>query len=338
MGSCCGSPKQTTQVAPVYNYPEPEDIPISLYDAPSISIPVTPISTVHTPRTLPSKPVPPKLMIISHKTAAPSPSPPPPSPPPPPPRPPSPPRIISTTPFSHTGLSTTNPLKYAKGYENEPLVTLEEALAPLNIKIDHLKHYIHEAKTKCFYPSNPKLTLDESAAIYIYTLKWGKGCVYDKLQEAWESNQTLELKPWFKYLKLCKSAFDKLPDATGEIWQGKENDERLQDEINTNSSSLYTAMDLLSNSKADVQQSLNARGITDGMLISFNSVGAKSIKDYTADGKECVLIWPGANVAAAHLETSPQYGTTTLYITGSISKILIIISSIVFTRYSIFRS
>ena len=65
-------------------------------------------------------------------------------------------------------------MKLIDGYEDEPLVSLEEALKPFDGKIDQLSYYIKEAKTKCHYPSEHSLTHDESAAIYIYTMKWGQ--------------------------------------------------------------------------------------------------------------------------------------------------------------------
>ena len=119
--------------------------------------------------------------------------------------------------FNKLAITQRNPLSLIKGYLDEPVVSLEEALKPFDDEIDQLSYYIQEAKTKCHYPSPHGLTRNESAAIYIYTMKWYDKCLYDYLEEAWESNDPSKLKPWFKYLKLFKSAFDKLPGATTEI-------------------------------------------------------------------------------------------------------------------------
>jgi hypothetical protein len=121
--------------------------------------------------------------------------------------------------FDKISISNSNSLELINGYLNEPLVSLEEALQPFDGKIDQLSHYIKEAKTKCHYPSKHNLTRDESAAIYIYTMKWDHICLYDRLQEAWKSENRAKLKPWFKYFKLFESGLDKLPDANTEIWQ-----------------------------------------------------------------------------------------------------------------------
>jgi hypothetical protein len=88
------------------------------------------------------------------------------------------------SPFPKTGMSKSNPLNLIRGYKNEPLVLLEEALQPFYGKIPHLSKYIKEAKTKCYYLATPILTRDESAAIYIYTMKWDNRCLYHHLQAA----------------------------------------------------------------------------------------------------------------------------------------------------------
>jgi hypothetical protein len=207
----------------------------------------------------------------------------------------------SDSPFSNTGISKSDPLKLIQGYENEPLVSLEEALGPFHGKIIDLSDYIKEAKTKCYYPEKPKLTLDESAAIYIYTMKWGDGCLYNHLQDAWKSDDPLELKPWLKYLKLFKNAFDKLPDAKGEIWQGKLFDDRLEEEITLNSSSLYMAMDIFSPSKTVVEETLDSQNVEKKILIGFNLVGGKWANSYAADGSNEILVFPGTKVGVSEV-------------------------------------
>jgi hypothetical protein len=207
----------------------------------------------------------------------------------------------SDPPFSKTGMSKSNPLNLIQGYENEPLVSLEEALGPFYGKIIDLSDYIKEAKTKCYYPEKPKLTLDESAAIYIYTMKWGDGCLYNRLQDAWKSNDPLELKPWLKYLKLFKNAFDKLPDANEEIWQGKLFDDKFEEEITLNSSSLYMVMDIFSPSKTVVEETLDSENVEKKILIGFKSVGGKLLGEYSAMNLNKVLVFPGTKVGVSEV-------------------------------------
>ncbi len=223
---------------------------------------------------------------------------------------------IPSSPFSKTGMSKSNPLRLIQGYENEPIVSLEEALGPFHGKIPHLSNHIKEAKTKCYYPAKPILTRDESAAIYIYTMKWGNGCLYDHLQAAWESDDPLELKPWYKYLKLFKTAFDKLPDAKGEIWQGKSHDANLREELNSNSSSLYVAMDLFSPSKSFVQEFLHNRGIKEKILIGFKSVGGKLLGEYSAMNLNEVIVFPGTKLGLSDIDITSESGSVIYHMTG----------------------
>jgi hypothetical protein len=226
----------------------------------------------------------------------------------------------SDSPFSSTGMSTKNPLELIQGYEDEPIVPLEAALKPLYEKFPHLRADVKEAKTKCYHPAKPKLKLEQSAAIYIYTMKSNDGCLYDHLQAAWKSGDPSELKPWLKYLKLFKSAFDKLPDANEEIWQGKSFDDRLEGEIKSNSSSLYMAMDIFSPSKSYVEEFLHNRGIKEKILIGFKSVGGKLVGDYAASNWNGVIVFPGTKLGLSDIDIISESGSVIYHMTGPIRK------------------
>lgn len=221
------------------------------------------------------------------------------------------------SPLDGTAMSKTNHLDLIEGYENEPLVSLKDALQPLINDIDDLEYYIQQAEKRCHYPSNPKLTRDESAAIYIYTWKWSDGCLYDCLQEAWKSEDPKQLKAWFKYLRLFKNAFDKLPDAKGEIWQGKSKDDRLQQELRSSKSPLFSVMDILSSSREAIEKSLEQKGIKEKMLIGFKSVGGKLVDLYAATSGSDVLLWPGGKVATTDIELQSTTGSLTIHMKGS---------------------
>ena len=223
---------------------------------------------------------------------------------------------FSGSPFSRSGISKGNPLNLIRGFENEPLVSLEEALAPFHGKIDHLSDYIKEAKKKCHYPSENDLTPDESAAIYIYTRKWGNGCLYDHLQAAWDSNKPSEMKPWFKYLKLFKTAYDKLPTADEEIWQGKPFDPILQKELDTDSAPLYAAMDIFSPSKKSVERYLSTVDANEKILIGFQDIGAKLPGAHAADTKYGALVFPGSKLGISNVEQTYDVQSIIYHLVG----------------------
>ncbi len=226
----------------------------------------------------------------------------------------------SNSPFTNIYFYTSNPMKLIEGYEDEPLVSLEEALRPFDDKIDQLSYYIKEAKTKCHYPSEHSLTRDESAAIYIYTMKWGHGyeSLYDHLQAAWKSEDRSELKPWFKYLRLFKSAFDKLPDAKTEIWQGNLFDKMLTEKLSSNS--LYSSMGLCSSSEKEVKEYLEKDGVKQMLLVAYKNVDGKLMTDYTAGNSNQVLVFPGMKLGVSNREIYDTNGSLIFHLTGPTSK------------------
>ena len=57
------------------------------------------------------------------------------------------------------------------GYENMPLVSLEEAVEPLVPILPAVQSHVYMAKQNCEHPAN-NLTSDESASIMLYTMSW----------------------------------------------------------------------------------------------------------------------------------------------------------------------
>lgn len=116
------------------------------------------------------------------------------------------------------------PLAPIYGYWSHPLVSLDEALKPISPLIPQLDRYVKTAKGHCIYPSDHGLTRDESAALYLYTMEWGKESFYRVLNRALRSEDRSSLKPWFAFLKLFDTALGKLPNVRKVIWRGVRND------------------------------------------------------------------------------------------------------------------
>jgi hypothetical protein len=106
------------------------------------------------------------------------------------------------------------------GYWAEKLVSLEQALAPVMHRIDQLDRSVKAAKKYCHFPSRHGLTLDESAALYLYTMEGGDNSFYRVLNQALRSEDRRALQIWFPYLKLLDTALSKLPDIRRNIWRG----------------------------------------------------------------------------------------------------------------------
>jgi hypothetical protein len=99
-----------------------------------------------------------------------------------------------------------------KGYENQPLVTLEQAIQPLLSLVPNIEQMVWTVKQNCEKPED-NLTSDESASIMLYTLGWEptQSSFYFILNATLRSQNRQELKPWFLYLRLVVHALAKLP-------------------------------------------------------------------------------------------------------------------------------
>ncbi|CAF4819790.1 unnamed protein product [Rotaria sp. Silwood2] len=71
-----------------------------------------------------------------------------------------------------------------------------------------------------------ELTVDEAAAIYLYTMLRSKEdqTVPIQLNKALRSRAQSQLIPWFSYLQLLTTAINKLPSVKGTIWRCAQGD------------------------------------------------------------------------------------------------------------------
>ena len=109
------------------------------------------------------------------------------------------------------------------GYANEPLLPLVKACAPLNSMIYNLWFYVQLALDGTQEQPADGLTIDESAAIRLYTIEWPRPhrSLYLMLNQTLKTAHRDNLRPYFKYLKLFLTALAKLqclPQQT--VWRG----------------------------------------------------------------------------------------------------------------------
>ena len=117
-----------------------------------------------------------------------------------------------TASLSKLETETYNPIS---GFETQPLVSLEEAVQPIaGLVLDVLTH-VKTAMEKCI--KNTPLSVNESAAIYLYTMPES---FYGKLNETLRNENRSDLVLWFPYLKLFLNAVKKLPPCEAMIWRG----------------------------------------------------------------------------------------------------------------------
>ena len=105
-----------------------------------------------------------------------------------------------------------------RGYENQPLVSLEQAVEPLHSLVPDVDQMIWTVKQNCQHPPND-LSSDESASIMLFTLEWipRESSFYFILNQALRSQNRNDLLPWFRFLHLFMFALSKLPTTTHRI-------------------------------------------------------------------------------------------------------------------------
>ncbi|CAF3058195.1 unnamed protein product [Rotaria sp. Silwood2] len=163
------------------------------------------------------------------------------------------------------------------GYRNEKLVSIEKALEPIEPQIDELPYYIKIAKRNCHYPSEHKLTPDQAAAIYIYTMEWGDTTLYRVLNRALRSENRQEVKVWFPYLKLFDTALDKLPTVKEAVWRGVALD--IGKNFTKNQTVTWWSVNSCSSSVSVIKGFLNNK--KDSTLFMIEAVNGKKVSGYT---------------------------------------------------------
>ena len=108
------------------------------------------------------------------------------------------------------------------GYEDLIVETLETAIEPLIGILSNLESHAYTAKERCKKPPPDGLTVDESAAIMLYTMSWipRNKCLYDVLNATLRSEDRDKLEPWFPYLKLFLTALSRLPSQERTVFRG----------------------------------------------------------------------------------------------------------------------
>ena len=125
--------------------------------------------------------------------------------------------------YSHTDIHTKKFEEPIIGYATEPLLPLIKACAPLESIIHNISNYIQVALHETSEQPTNDLTIDESAAIRLYTMEWEEPyrSLYSMLNFTLKTGTREELRPYFKFLKLFMTALVKLPcEPPLTVWRG----------------------------------------------------------------------------------------------------------------------
>jgi hypothetical protein len=175
------------------------------------------------------------------------------------------------------------------GYQYLAVLTLEEAVAELIPIVPGIVKQAQNAKVQCNRNSN-LLTLDESAAVYLYTMsKHFFSCLNIVLRD----QDRHELKPWFPFLKLFITALEKLPLTTGTVWRGVNYDDTLT--YVDNDEHIWWGVNSCSINPRNVKPYLGENGT----LFAIETTHGRNISTFSAfPDEEEVILMPGIRVRA----------------------------------------
>lgn len=179
-------------------------------------------------------------------------------------------------------------------YLQVELVSLENSLSNLHSRIPNLENSIHYAKMNCYYPKESKLTRDESAAIYIYTMEWpvNKDSLYVQFNAALRSKNSSKMEIWLHYLKLLMKALDKIESIQIRVHRGiKDNLDHLY--MRKGKSFVWGSLTSCSrNVKTATDFSKNKTG--EGSVFTIDTIHGKDIALFSCLKNEAeVVLCPG---------------------------------------------
>jgi hypothetical protein len=188
-------------------------------------------------------------------------------------------------------------------YMNHDLLPLDRALAPVSSVVNQLDYCITLAKKYCYFPSVHRLTIDESAAIHLYTKDWGKKSLHTVLNQALTSEDYRLIRPWFGFLKLFNTALGKLPSVKDTIWRAVHID--IVKYFQQNEQITWWNVSSCSFSPVTIRRLLDSHSI----LCSIEVLNGKSIRSFAYDITEDeVLLPPGTRLRVKDKNIDPSTG------------------------------
>jgi hypothetical protein len=191
--------------------------------------------------------------------------------------------------FTDADKEPTITLTPLEGYEKKPLVSLKEAVAPIETPIHNLAAMIWTAERNSADPSDG-LTPDESASIHLYTMEWPQDHdnFHTLLNQKLRSAKRNELVPWYSYLKLFLTALYKLPSIKTIVWRGIRGDVSHSYQRDF----IWWGISSCTNSMEVVQRFVGRSGVR--TLFMIECVNGKAIKSHSLyKDEEEILLMPG---------------------------------------------
>jgi hypothetical protein len=200
---------------------------------------------------------------------------------------------------STSGMNDTNEkLEPIVLYAAEPLLPLSEACAPLANILHNLSFYVQMALDET--PEKPPdgLSVDESAAIRLYTIEWDKPhrSLYSMLNYTLKECDREDLVPYFKYLKLFLTALVKLPCVPPlTVWRGVT--KNLSDEFAPGTPVTWWAFSSTTTQLTVLENNMYLGNTGDRTLFSVEAINGRTVRAHSHFVTEDeILLFPGTHM------------------------------------------
>ena len=183
-------------------------------------------------------------------------------------------------------------------YAEEPLLPLTEACAPLIKIIPDLSIYVKIAIDET--PSEPPngLTIDESAAIRLYTVEWigPNRSLYSMLNYTLKNASREQLRPYYRYMKLFLTALVKLPCIPPlTVWRGVT--KNLSEEFPPGTSVTWWAFSSCTTALTVLENNMYLGNTGNRTLFSVEAINARTVRNHSHFVTEDeILLLPGTRM------------------------------------------
>jgi len=195
------------------------------------------------------------------------------------------------------------------GYAQEPLLPLTKACAPLNNIIYNLWFYVQLAIDGTPEQPSDGLTIDESAAIRLYTIEWPRPhrSLYSMLNQTLQTTNRENLRPYFKYLKLFMTALAKLQCAPSQtVWRGVTKD--LSTSFPPGTLVTWWAFSSTTTSMTILENNMYLGNTGPRTLFSVETINGRTVRAHSQyEGEEEILLLPGTQmIVQSQLNPAPD--------------------------------
>jgi hypothetical protein len=184
------------------------------------------------------------------------------------------------------------------GYAGVPLLPLAEACAPLIKIIPDLLTYVQIAIDETSVEPPNELTIDESAAIRLYTLEWPgpHQSLYSMLNYTLKSASREQLRPYYRYMKLFLTALVKLPCIPPlTVWRGVT--KNLSEEFPPGTPVTWWAFSSCTTALTVLENNMYLGNTGNRTLFSVEAINARTVREHSHFVTEDeILLLPGTRM------------------------------------------